>query len=197
MKKAKLPQSVQIEFWQCLSDLDRERLSFAASVLVACESCAGKLLQEAREETQSAQVPPEFAYSFAMRVVVRLAIRHCQQPARACEQEEMRESRRLPLQDHPWAERVAYFLGDVLGYSRRDAALLLGMCDAHVDQLSRMARKRGAVLESLGDGTGLAPRRTEPRPDARDEAHHDSPRNALAPAISQRPALPYLFPHAV
>jgi len=55
-----------------------------------------------------------------------------------------------PLEALPWAERATYFLRDVLHYSRRDSALLLGVCNANVDELSRFARKRmGIPVEDL------------------------------------------------
>jgi len=55
-----------------------------------------------------------------------------------------------PLEALPWAERAIYFLRDVLHYSRRDSALLLGISDANVDELSRVARKRmGIPVEDL------------------------------------------------
>ena len=62
----------------------------------------------------------------------------------------MRSTRTLPLEALPWAERVTYFLREVLHYSRRDCALLLGISDANVDELNRFARKRmGIPVETL------------------------------------------------
>jgi hypothetical protein len=48
----------------------------------------------------------------------------------------------LPLEALPWAERAVYFMREVLHYARRDAALLLGICDGEVDQLTRSAKQR-------------------------------------------------------
>lgn len=55
----------------------------------------------------------------------------------------------LLLEAIPWAERATYFLREVLHYSRRDCALLLGISDTNVDELNRFARKRmGIPLEA-------------------------------------------------
>jgi len=51
----------------------------------------------------------------------------------------------LPLEALPWAERATYFLRDVLHFSRRDCALLLGISDTNVDELNRFARKRMGI----------------------------------------------------
>jgi len=42
----------------------------------------------------------------------------------------------------PWPERAVYLLREMLRYSRRDTALLLGMSDANVDQLQKFAKRR-------------------------------------------------------
>jgi hypothetical protein len=42
----------------------------------------------------------------------------------------------------PWPERAVYFLREVLRFSRRDTALLLGMSDANIDQLHKFAERR-------------------------------------------------------
>jgi DNA-directed RNA polymerase specialized sigma24 family protein len=48
----------------------------------------------------------------------------------------------------PWPERAVYFLSEILHYSRRDTALLLGISDCSVEQLIRFGRKR---IESPAD----------------------------------------------
>jgi hypothetical protein len=40
----------------------------------------------------------------------------------------------------PWPERAVYLLREVLRYSRRDTALLLGMSDSNIDQLHSWPR---------------------------------------------------------
>jgi hypothetical protein len=50
-----------------------------------------------------------------------------------------------PLEALLWPERAAYFLHEVLHYSRRDTALLLGISDANVDALNRFAKKRMGI----------------------------------------------------
>lgn len=100
-------------------------------------------MDEARNEMRIAEVPVEFAGRFAMRVVVRLAIRCVQQVERSCEP--AGNGNVVPLFFLPWPERVAFVLREVLGYSRRDTALLLSMTDPQVNRLLEMARRRGAT----------------------------------------------------
>jgi DNA-directed RNA polymerase specialized sigma24 family protein len=137
-------------------DAQHQRFLLAATSLLSCENCAEGLLQQASlQVTQATCISGGFEYSFAMRAVVRLAIAHMQH----CPRPEKGRSHggrngladaRLLLQLLPWPERAAYFLREILGYSRRDSSLLIGMSDAQVDQMLAIARRRIASFWGAG-----------------------------------------------
>lgn len=149
MKKTSSNPSVTKELWEQLTESQRERLRRIAAILVSCEACAEKVLLRMRAETSAAHVTTGFACSFAMREVVRQSIQHCQQPQDPCGQPGSTQCSDMPLSSLPWPERIAYIAREVLHYSRRDAALLLGMSDAQADKLLGLALRRGAAFEPV------------------------------------------------
>lgn len=132
---------------------EHPRLLLAATALLACHECAVGLLKEVYEEFLNAYICRGFEYAFALRSIARRAIAHLQhlpgtsEGVLQCNHSDRVHEKEFHLKSLPWPERAAYFLREVLGYSRRDASLLIGMSDTNVDQFLSFGRRRIAVAE--------------------------------------------------
>jgi hypothetical protein len=132
---------------------EHRRLLLAATALLTCDECAAGLLEEVHEEFQNAYICRGFEYAFALRSIARRAIVHLQRlpgtlsGVMKCDHSDRIQGKESHLGNLPWPERAAYFLREILGYSRRDASLLIGMSDTIVDQFLLFGRKRIAVDE--------------------------------------------------
>lgn len=141
-------QQIQTGGLELLFAVQHDPLLLATERLLSCDTCAEDLLAEASELAQLARVTAGFEYLFTIRTVVRLAIAHLQS---CCESGKNRallsragDTRSVMslMRELPWPERMAFFLREILSYSRRDSSLLLGMSDAHVDQMPGRALRR-------------------------------------------------------
>lgn len=123
------------------------RLTEVAEILLRRSGSPEQLVQTAFAELQHYPFYDPFGKISAVRAVVKATIAHnyasvdswiLTTSSGAISDE---RSGPQPLEAIPWAERAAYFLHEVLHYSRRDTALLLGISDAHVDELNWFAMK--------------------------------------------------------
>jgi DNA-directed RNA polymerase specialized sigma24 family protein len=141
-------------------DTHRDRFRFIAKSLVSCDSCAEDLLAGARVQTEMASISAGFEYSYAIRIVVRLALAHIQtcpesRGAGACHIDPNGSHAAEPvIRTLPWPERATFLIRDVLGYSRRHCSLLMGISDANVDEIlarahQHIARATGTSPDSL------------------------------------------------
>lgn len=134
--------------WDDVFEVQRDRFLIAACALLSCRTCATTIIEEAHSLVRDARIATDFRYKFAMRAVVRLAISHrleCSvntSGARPCDHRDVAPTGYAPLEPLPFLERAVYFLRDILGYSRRETSLMMGMHDSHVDQLLRVAQAR-------------------------------------------------------
>lgn len=138
----------QEEMWRALFQEEESRLSVAAEVLLQRNVFPDQILGTALEELKGSPFHEAFGRSSALRAVVKAAIAY----NKTVVDHDSAATSPLPLKDGcesapflaslPWAERAAFFLREVLNYSCRDTALLLGMSDANVDRLCRLAARR-------------------------------------------------------
>jgi hypothetical protein len=137
--------------WRILFHERRAELSAVAETLLFRKISTEGILDTALMALEGSLFHEVFGPISALRAVVKAAI------ASGCE---VRNSQfqvvsansmtdgllgGLPTGTLPWFEHAAYFLREVLHYSRRDTALLLGISDLNVDELNRFARRRMGV----------------------------------------------------
>ena len=134
--------------WQDVFAEERNALSVIAQVLVEGPCSPAIVLFQAQVALEGRSVPVEFRYGSAIRTVVLEAVGmprlnesaegielcNCEIPALLSFARQMGT---LPVK-----ERRALILRDVLGYCRRDTALLLKMSDWEVDEHAYQGRKR-------------------------------------------------------
>jgi hypothetical protein len=141
--------------WTSLFEEQHSRLSEVAEVLLYRNVSPEHILEKALGDLESRPFPTAFGLVSATRAVVKatIAYNHSDTDSRVGVASSGQiinvHSGPLLLEALPWAERAVYFLRDVLRYSRRDTALLLGMSDDEVDQLNRFASKRLGVQVAL------------------------------------------------
>ena len=145
----------QGKMWDALFEEHHSELVEVAEMLLYRRGSPEAMLLTALAELDGRPFDKTFAKVAATRAVVKVAIAHnytgidswiLTASSGSCDEEQLGP---LPLEALPWAERATYFLRDVLHYSRRDSALLLGVSDTNVDELNRFARKRmGIPVES-------------------------------------------------
>ena len=130
------------------------RFRLAATVLLSCEKCAEAVLTEALGKAELAYIAAGFEFAFTMRTVAGSAIAHAQK----CPESSSSHSASLSTPGSnpvavvirlPWPERTAFFLREVLNYSKRDSSLLMGMNDSNVEQMVDMAHKRLAAMNGV------------------------------------------------
>lgn len=149
-------ETIQGRMWSALFDEHHSALTEVAEILLNRNGCPEAILQKALAELDGCSFDKAFGQSSATRAVVKAAITHNYTEidswiaTTSSGPIDSERSGPQSLETLPWAERAAYFLRDALHYSRRDTALLLGISDAHVDELHRFARKRmGIPVEVL------------------------------------------------
>ena len=147
--------------WTSLFEEQHSRLSEVAEMLLYRDVSPEQILEKALAALEGRPFRTAFGLVSATRAVVKSAIAYNQRDTDSRVGVASSgpvinvHSGPLPLEALPWAERAVYFLRDVLRYSRRDAAMLLRMSDAEVDQLYRFAGKRMGVQAALVDHRGL------------------------------------------
>lgn len=142
---------IQEQRWRTLFREQHEFLSEVAEILLCQNDSPEQILQTALAELEGRPFCEPFERASAVRAVVKAAIAydycHFDMPSNIGNSGPGGDEQPGPLllKDIPWIERAAFFLCDVLLYSRRDSALLLGISDSTVEQLDRLARKRMMV----------------------------------------------------
>jgi hypothetical protein len=138
----------QVDMWQTLFNEQRLALTVVAEMVLRCHVSPEQILSKALTALENSPLYENFGQVSATRAVVKAAIAHNREAANSSiESETLGPAKKeFPGTSHigmlPWSERAVYFLRGVLGYSRRDTALLLGMSDANIDQLYKFAEKR-------------------------------------------------------
>ena len=146
-----------VGMWRTLFREEHSELAHAAEMTLYQRGSQEQILTTALTELEGRPFHEGFGLVSALRAVVKAAIAHNYQlldpqialtmPVSGNDGYEGAQS----LEALPWAERAAYFLREVLHYSRRNTALLLGISDANVDQLTRLAEKRMASATDTAD----------------------------------------------
>lgn len=144
-------ESNQGEMWRALFQQQHSLLTEVAEMLLYRSVSPEVVLQSALADLEGHLFDKSFGEVSATRAVVKAAIAYnytaidswivttSSGPVNGD------LSGPLPLESLPWAERAVYFLREVLRYSRRDTALLLGISDTNVDELNKFARKRMGI----------------------------------------------------
>ena len=145
----------QGRMWDALFEEHHSELMEVAEILFYRHGSPEAMLLTALAELDGSPFDKAFGKAAATRAIVKAAIAHnytvidswiLTASSGSFDDE---HPGLMPLEDLPWAERATYFLRDVLHFSRRDCALLLGISDTNVDELNRFARKRmGIPLET-------------------------------------------------
>lgn len=145
--------------WDEALALYRGQLSFYIDYLIERDR-SDELLVKIEAEVRDRSVPDEFKRRFMLRVLARHVIQHMRECTRTAEimhassyDSSISSDGVLPL------ERLVYFLRDILEYSTRNTALLVGFTDAQVEKLRSFARKRfdtyaGPVSTEIEDPNG-------------------------------------------
>lgn len=127
------------------------RLAIAAATLLHRKEPPDQILSAALDELEGTPFLESFAPVSALRAVAKAAVaynyRHID-PQIAFGPPTPTDDGDLAaplLTGLPWPERAVHFLSKLLRYSRRDVALLLGISDVNVDQITRLAQKRLAT----------------------------------------------------
>jgi len=134
--------------WRDLFEEHHSKLSEVAEILLHRSGSKEQILQTAFAELEHHSFSQPFARDLAVRAVVKAAIAYNYTNVdswiltTSSGPIDWEKSGPQALEALPWAERVAHLLREVLHYSRRDTAFLLGISDANVDELCRFARKR-------------------------------------------------------
>lgn len=131
--------------WDKALSLYRGQLEFYMDYLVACD-CDHQIVAKVEAEVRQRSVPDEFKLRFLIRTLVRTVIQHvreCSDPKNAFRSPVHSTS----LAEIPARERLVYFMRDILEYSTRDTALLIGMTDAQVEEILSFVRKRIDMTE--------------------------------------------------
>jgi hypothetical protein len=123
-------------------------LTAVAEMLLNCRAAPEQILDKAIAALDGSLVSESFQSVSATRAVVKATLAYNRELAQSQIQEapqdpvKQQSFRHGPADMLPWLERAVHFLRRVLGYSRRDTALLIGLSDAHIDQLYEAAEKR-------------------------------------------------------
>jgi hypothetical protein len=131
--------------WDKALSLYHGQLEFYLDYLVPCK-CDHGIVAKIEAEVRDRWVADEFKLRFLMRTLVRSVIHHL----RECIHEEV--DLHSPTKDDsfgeiPTQERLVYFMRDILEYSTRDTALLIGMTDAQVEEILSLVRRRIDMTE--------------------------------------------------
>ena len=146
----------QGRMWSALFEEHHSALMEAAEILLYRNGSPEAILQTALAELNGTPFDKASGNVAATRAVVKAAVAHNYSGidswlvTASSGTIDDKLSGIRPLEALPWAERVTYFLRDVLHFSRRDCALLLGISDVNVDELNRFAKKwMGIPVENL------------------------------------------------
>jgi DNA-directed RNA polymerase specialized sigma24 family protein len=165
----------QAERWRTLFNTHRPTLTAVAEMLSHSSASPEQILDEAAANLEGSSVRDPFAQVAAIRAVVKAAIAHNREAATSRIEAELPDPAQHAFSGDslvgmlPWRERAVYFLREVLRYSRRNTALLLGMSDADIDQIYELARRRisdsyNTSFRWLTDGSNMAAEIRSDRP---------------------------------
>ncbi len=139
--------------WQNLFEEQRATFEEAASMVLNRQDDPREILFAAMDKLKSQSFHEVFAPVSALREVIKAAIarnfdsvEQDFEPQTGIGPREQLSSP-LPLEALPHAERAVYFLHKVQSYTRRDTALLLGISDWEVDQLTMSAMRQMGHLQ--------------------------------------------------
>jgi hypothetical protein len=133
--------------WDEALALYRGQLNFYLDYLIECD-CSDRILAKVEAEVRIRSVPDEFKLRFLVRILVQQVIEYMRDRSQtSAAAQPSTEDARDPAGKAPDLERLVYFLRDILEYSKREAALLIGITDAQVDKLLSFARKRIDMYE--------------------------------------------------
>lgn len=142
----------QAAMWEALFNEHHSELTEIAEILLHRVGSPEQVLRSALTKLKQHRFCEKpFGKIFAMRAVAKAAILHNNTAGggwivkSSSGQISYEHAGAQPLEALPWPERAAFFLYEVLHYSRRNTALLLGISDANVDELDRLARKRMGI----------------------------------------------------
>jgi hypothetical protein len=133
--------------WPALFNQQRATLTAVAEMLLPSRVAPGQVLEQALTSLEGSPLRDTFGQICAIRAVVKAAIAYKLKNANCASEAEapFTPKHQFPRIPHvgmlPWPERAVYFLREVLRYSRRDTALLLGMSDANIDQVHKFAER--------------------------------------------------------
>jgi hypothetical protein len=134
--------------WRSLFVFHNEALSSTARILTEGPCSPAVVLFNAEKKIADRDIPQEFRYRYAVRSVVLAALimpslEHCPD---GFELFDSGSAELTKLEDRmaalPRRERCVVFLRDVLGYSRRETGLLMGIGDSQVDDSLYSGRNR-------------------------------------------------------
>ena len=134
--------------WPALFKEQRATLTAVVEMLLPSRVPPGEVLEQALISLEGSPLRDAFGQICAIRAVVKAAIAYKLKNANCASEAEapVTPNHQFPRIPHvgmlPWPERAVYFLREVLRFSRRDTALLLGMSDANIDQLHKFAQRR-------------------------------------------------------
>jgi hypothetical protein len=174
MRRQEIPPG-QAERWRTLFNTHRPTLRAVAEMLSDSSASPEQTLDEAAANLEGSSVRDPFAQVAAIRAVVKAAIAHNREAANSCIEAELPGPAQHVFSGDslvemlPWRERAVHFLREVLHYSRRNTALLLGMSDADIDQIHELARRRIGDSDNtsfcwLTDGSNMAAEIRSDRP---------------------------------
>lgn len=146
MSNTKLQSQDEIG-WDAALALYGEQLRFYLDYLLEC-ACCDCLLAKVEATVKDSFVPDGFKQRFMVRALVKLVIEHTREHTHASEAIHD-NSADLAISPRPpdAAERLVYFMRDILEYSTRETSLLIGTTDAQVEKLLTLARKQIDMFE--------------------------------------------------
>jgi hypothetical protein len=133
--------------WDASFAQHREQLHFYLDYLLEC-NCSDLILAAVEDAVKDRSVPDGFKQRFMVRVMVQQIIEHSHEHAELSEPQPASSAPSpVSVRRAPAMERLVYFMRDILEYSTRETSLLIGITDAHVEQLLAFARRRIDMYE--------------------------------------------------
>jgi Sigma-70, region 4 len=149
--------------WTALFNEQRATLTAVAEILVSSRVASCQVIEQALTSLEGSPLRETFGQICAIRAVVKAALAYKLKSANCASEAEASVTSKHPFPriPHagmlPWPERAVYLLREVLRYSRRDTALLLGMSDSNIDQLHKFAERRIRYFRNASSLAGCQP----------------------------------------
>jgi hypothetical protein len=135
--------------WEEAFCLYRGQLQFYAAYLLPC-GCTEEIVAQVEDRATNFMVPDDFKLGYLLRTMVQSVLYHlgkCNQRSDICKPK-ARSDPFTGVESLNPQERLAYFLLEIFEYRTRDAALLMGISDARVEQMLVLARRQ---MERVND----------------------------------------------